>query len=401
LDFYRLYGQFLTQQRDDEGLLQLVNEVKSRVDPSSELARVMSLFGMQAAGRLGRFSDSIAYFEESNLQANLEGVITAANILAQAGQKDAAIDFLQKFTSRYGTQKIGPAYRTLTNLFLETKQYNRAIEAALSYSLQQPLAYDPRILLIRAYEKAGKGELANKEAQTVLRQFRNDPGALTQLGLYAREVGDVELGRRLYELALEGDIEVPRFGLIYLESHLANGQYTETIELCEELERESPSWLRIYRAEFTVMQAIAHLGLGDQQRGNIYLTEFLAADGVRTPVLFAVAKTFEEIGLPEYSLQVLEEAHARDASDEGILAHLIDLQVTLGESRALTERVERLLKLRRPEYEIFERIKEELNSDRFVFVENRSKVSTALESVLDEIAEGKLLFSSQETADAS
>ena len=392
LNFYRLYGQFLVQQRDDKGTLQLVEQVHQQVARDSELGRVMALFGMQAAGRLGDFRAAREYFEGSGLQTNLEGVITAANLLEQTGRTEMAIDYLRQFIKRFSSEKVGPAFRVLTNLYIKSGDYDKAIESALSYSLQQPLDFEPRILLIRAYEEAERHEAATKEAQTLLRQFRNDPAALTQLGLFAREVGDVDLARRLYELALEGDIAVPRFGLIFLEAHLADKQFANTIELCEELERENPDWLRIYRAEFAVMQALAHLGLGNQQLGNIYLNEFLAADGVMNNVLFAVAKTFEEIGLPEYALQVLEEAYSRDDADEGILSHLIDLQVTLGESRALTDRVQSLLKLRRPEYAIFKRVKEELNSDRFVFAESRTEVSEDLDTVLDETQGDALNF---------
>lgn len=384
LDFYRLYAQFLNQQRDDAAIVNLAQEMLGRLSPDSELARVMALFGMQAAGRLGKFETAQRFFKEADLKNNLEGMVTAANLLAKTGKVDAAIDILVQFSKQYQSQPIGPIYQALTNIYISEKRYDEAIQTALSFSTSQPLEYQPRVLLISAYEAAGRRALAQKEAQTVLRQFRSDPVALTQLGLFAREVGDTSLARRLYELALEGDIAVPRFGLIFLESHLANHEFARTIELCKELDRENPDWLRIYRAEFAVMRALANLGLGNQQLGNIYLNEFLSAEGILNNVLFAVATTFEEIDLPEYALQVLEEAYSRDEKDEVILAHLVGLQVTLGESRGLTERVNQLLQLRRPNYAVFKQVKNELNSDRFVFAENRVAVAENLDHVLKE-----------------
>lgn len=392
LAFYRLYGQFLSQQRDDEALIDLAREVHQRIEPQSELAQVLALFAMQAAGRLGRFEEAREFFVEHRLSTNLEGVITAARLLEKRGQVEDAIDYLTEFTRTFPKENIGAAFREIAELNLRADRPDDAISAALSYSLTQPLEAAPRILLIRAYEAAGKSEYADKEAQTVLRQFRSDSNALTRLGLYAREAGDVDLARRLYELALEGDIEVPRFGLIFLEAHLADGQYQRTIDLCNQLEQEAPEWLRVYRAEFAVMQALGYLGMGNQQLGHLYLSEFLSAPRVQTSVLFAVARTFEDMELPEYALQVLEEAHAREEQDEGILAELVDLQVRLGASRDLTARVERLLKLRRPDYDTLQRVKEELNSDRFVFADNRTELAQELRTVLAEVEGSNLVF---------
>jgi tetratricopeptide (TPR) repeat protein len=394
LDFYRLYGHFLMGQRDDEALLALAESVHDRVAPDSELARVMALFGMQAAGNLGRFEQARELFEQYGLKGNLEGVLTAAQLLDKRGQTEAAVSYLTEFTRLFGDQEIGAAYRALANYHIELGQHEAAINAALSYSLHRPLEFHPRVLLIRAYHAAGREELASREALTVLRQFRSDPEALSRLGLFAREAGDIDLARRLYELSLEGNIAVPRFGLFFLEAHLTAGRFQRTIDLCDQLEQEGPEWLQRFRAEFAVMRALAYLGVGNQQLGNLYLREFLSDTRAQNSVLFAVARTFEEIGLPEYALEVLEVAHSRDEGDEALLAHLVNLQVSLGESRELTNRVARLMTLRRTDYEVFRRVKGELNSDRFVFAENRLGIAQALETVLAEVAGDPLSFPS-------
>ncbi|MFP4281408.1 MAG: tetratricopeptide repeat protein [Opitutales bacterium] len=391
-EFYRLYGQFLTQRRDDEALLTLVDQVQDDPAIDAQLKKVMALFGMQAANRLGHFEQVRRYFEGHGLINNLEAVITVSEVLARRGQREDAARYLEQFIRQFPEEPIGLAQRRLIALYLDSGEEQKAVNSALAYSLKRPLDYEPRILLVQAYHAAGRDELARREAENILRQFRHDADALTALGLYARESGDVALARRLYELALEGDIEIPRFGLFFLEAHLTAGRFAETIALCAELEAESPSWLRIYAAEFAILRGIAHLGRGEQQVGQIYLRQFLGAEGVRIPVFRAVAGTFETLGLPEYALQVLEVAHSRDSADERVLSDLLTLQIELGESRDLTARVDRLMELRRPDYAIFARIETELNSDRFIFAENREMIAEELRELTAEVQEPPLSF---------
>lgn len=390
IQFYQMYGLFLARQRDDTALLELSRAVLERVEDDSRLGKIMALFGSQAASRLGKFKEIPSFYETYDLENNLEGAITAARVLEAYGQVDDAIEYLKNFATRFENEEIGLIRQSLISIYISHERYAEAINAALSYTLKKPLDHRPRVLLVRAYREAGREELAKKEAIGILRQFRKDFAALTALGLYAREAGDVDLARRLYEIALESDLEIPRFGLLFLEAYLSSRDYETTLDLCEELEAEAPIWLKIYESEFAVIQAVAHLGMGNQQLGAIYLQEFLDSQSVRLPVVLAVADTLIEANLQESALLVLESAHERDPEDNLALAKLVGLQLTLGDSRNLTDRVAKLTTLRRSQYTIFKRVKNELSGDRFIFADNREEVAEELDTVLEELNHGRL-----------
>lgn len=392
IEFYRMYGQFLSAQRDDAALLELCNDVMSRVEADSNLAKIMALFACQAASNLGKFELIPGFFETYKLENNLEAAITAARVLHQFGQHADAIAYLKNFIAVFKDEEIGLARQQLIELYLDQELYSEAIGASLSYSLKRPLDHRPRVLLVRAYHAAGREELAKKEALGILRQFRTDFAALTDLGLFARKTGNVDLARRLYEIALESDLEIPRFGLLFLEAYLASKDYKTTLELCEELKSEAPVWLRIYAAEFAVIQSVAHLGMGNQQLGAIYLQEFLNSQNVRQPVMLAVAETLTKTGQDESALLVLETAYEREELNEVALAKLVELQLNLGDSSDLTQRVAKLTQLRRADYDIFKRIQNELSGDRFIFAENRQEVADDLVNVLSELESGPLVI---------
>src|SRR5690606_32502579 len=117
----------------------------------------------------------------------------------------------------------------------------------------------------------------------------------------------------------------------------------------------------------------------------------------RPRVLQVVAQSFRRADLPSVATAVLEEAWSLDPADEEILAELLELQVELGESRALFERVDALLELRRPDYAIFERVRSELLSDRFLYTTRRTELAEALDAVLGEVQDSTPQFAPAST----
>jgi len=391
--FLDAYGRFLIWQREDERLLALMREVIQRHPPESEAAQTMALFGMHIKIRNGHFVDAAELYERHKLGTKADGILEAVEALIRRDRQPEAIALLRQALTRQDMLSIITLHNRLIELYLEEENVNMAIQRGLDLALMAPLEWQPRILLLKAYEKAGRTHDVQREAAAILRQFRHNPEAISTVGQFAQQNGRVDIARQTYEIALEKNFEVPRFALIFIEAHLRAKRFAEALALCGELEAENPSWLSAYGPQFNGIRSIASYRAGNIQHGALYQREFLREAGNRLPVLHTVGRSYQRAGLLEPAYAIMEAAHDLDPQNEQVLASLLEIQVELGESRGLTQRVNMLLNLRRPGYEVFSKAQRELASDRFLYAENRRELAGALDEVLKETAGPPLEFS--------
>lgn len=392
VEYLRIYGQTLVQNRMDGELLELVTQTLSNPNLEVSTQRMMALFGMQAAVRTGQFELAPKYFSDYQLANNLEAILIAAQALNSHQQADEAIELLKVFVQRHANASIETAIELLIHLLIEENRMDDAVALALDYCVLKSGAWEPRITLLKTYQAAGRDEDVERESRAIARQFRNEEAAIVHLATFARDSEDIALARNLYESALENNFAIPRFGLLFVETHLTAGRYKEGVRLCAQIEQEDPSWLKNYKPEFASMRAIAQFGAGDPRVGKVYLDEFLADKSTGANVLLAVGRAFSAAGFPEQAYQIIAEAYSRDSENANILAELIDLQVQIGISRNLTTRISKLAEMRRISYEVFEDVSKELNSDRFLFAEQRLQVASRVGQVLKEREGEPLMF---------
>lgn len=382
--YLRAYGQFLLGTRHDAELKELASSLLSTLEDNSEAKRLMAFFLFRAQIHLGEIASAGETFQTYKLHDSLEGVLFAADALDRAGHPFTAIELLQNFRRRFQNGSQPVVFEKLAQLYLQTDQDSQATQVALDFAMKEPLSWRPRRLLLECYDKAGREADIERAASSLVREFRDEREAISSLAQFAEKTGRVDLARKTYEVALEDGFEVARFGLLFIETYLSAERFSDVLALCEEIETENPAWLERYRPEFSGMRSIAAYGVNNTQLGDIYRNQFLSAVGRRADVLRAVASAFEDAELYAQAAAILEEATQIDDEDEQVLSNLIDLQVKLGDSRELTDRVQRLLELRRPGYAIFNAVKSELGSDRFIFANERAELLDAVAAVLRE-----------------
>ncbi len=384
VDYLRLYITLLLQEKQDEKVLELVRSYLAREDLSEQVKSIFALSGMRASLFRGHYEEAARLFVDYDLWRNVEGVTLAASLLNRVGETDRAIEFLRRFTEVFQDQAIEPVHTALLRILVEEERFDEAAEIALSRSLRNPLDWQPRLDLLSVHQKSGRTERARREALDLARQFRSDARVMAALAQHATDAGDVALARRVYESALENNHSVAIFGLLLIEAHITAGEYQAAIRFCNELVREQPGWLRDYETVFSSMRSIATYAAGNEELGRVYLREFTDSPRTTSGIMVNVAKRFKEIGWPEIARQLLVEAVRRDDGSEAALAGLIELELDLGESLALTDHVRQLLQLRRPSHDLLERLYRELGSDRFLFTPGREELLSALNEVLAE-----------------
>jgi len=243
------------------------------------------------------------------------------------------------------------------------------------------------------YDAQGREQDVQRVVENLLRQFGDDAKAVAALCNFATDTGRLDLVRRIYETAIEKNLELASFSLMFIEAHVTSGQFASGLAYIDDLVRENPDWLERQESVISGLRAIAHYGLNDEKMGDLYLTEFLSSARVRAGLLRNVAARFEDVGRPDLARRVLLDALEREPRDEQILTKLVDLELELGESRTITEHVGSLMDLVRPRLEKLETFYHGLNSDRFIFAPDREQRLEALASAIEQAETGNLDYS--------
>ena len=160
----------------------------------------------------------------------------------------------------------------------------------------------------------------------------------------------------------------------------------------DEIIKENPAWLKDYESVVSSLQAIAYYGLGNEDLGELYLQQFLKSPLTTVARLATVAGKLRDIDQLEPALALLLDANRRDPGNEVILSAIIEIELDLGESRLLSERVNQLLSLRRPTYGLLEDIMNEFHSDRFILTPGRESMLESLAITIEEKNIDGILF---------
>lgn len=381
-DYVQLLTALLLREKEDARLLELTEELIPQVPEA--IAQTLAAARLSVAISRGQFDIAESVFRDTDIKNSMDGILLGSDLYMQLGQHNKAKGLLRSVIASFPDANLNAVYRRLINIHRQLEEYSDARQLALDMLIAEPENWRSRILLVDILNDSGMEQRRDREIESILRQHRNDPQAMTALGQIAANQGNARTALRLYELALENDYDLGIFSLILIEAHVNDHQFQKAIDLSTELVRENPPWLSNLESTFNGIRSIAYFGVGNTEMGNLYLNNFLQSRQTTVSQLFQAALSYQKFDLFDGSLALLREAHVRDASDEKVLAQLVDLQMRLGLSQNLDDLLTSLFALRRPEYTLIESIQERLRSDRFLFTQNRAELLTQLEAIANE-----------------
>jgi len=383
-DYIRLLTALLIREKKDALLLEITEDLLATDDLPQEIQRVASAARLNVAIARGRFDIAEEVYRTTDIKDTLDCILLGADLYTRIEQPETAVTLLQSVLNAFPDQNLQAVYRKLIQVYRDTGDLRRAREVALEYSIQDPMEWRPRILLVDLLDESGLDERRDREVAAILRQHRNDEQAMMALGQICANQGNEETASRLYELALENDFNLGIFSLILIESYVNAGSFENAIELSNELVRESPDWLTDLESTFNGIRSLAYYGIGNRELGSLYLKNFRESRRTTVGQLYQASRSFVKNGLEDEALTLLLEAFERDGTNEQVLADLIDLQMNLGNSYELAEHIQELIDLRRPSYDLIGSISQRLTSDRFIYTADRQDLLVNLNGISDE-----------------
>ncbi|MEX0323937.1 MAG: tetratricopeptide repeat protein [Puniceicoccaceae bacterium] len=383
-DYTKLMTMLLLGQKEDATMLELSGELLLDETLTPEVRQILSVARLQSAILTGQFDIVRQLFEETDLEMTLDGVILGTQLYTRTGQHDKAIGVLLSALKVISEDKADPLLNQLVGTYKMSEDYNRARELALNMVIKEPLEWSPRVQLIDILSVSEMTERRDREIANLLKEHRNDEQAMIALAQLCADYGNVEAAARLYEIALENGYSLSLFSLTLAEAFTQAGEHQQAIDLCNELVREDPEWILTSEGSFNAIRALAYYGAGDTELGSLYLRNFIDSRRTNPNQLYQAARRFRDADRPSEAMIVLLEAYARDPKNEQVLAALVDVEIELGIFFSINEHLRALFDLRRPLYAMLESIHDRLQSDRFLFTEERNQLLSELRTIIDE-----------------
>lgn len=380
VEYLRRYIGILLNQQEDQQVIDLAEEVLQG-DPSPDITRLMATAAATAHLYRGNFDEAEDFVHTYNLEEDVSGLRLSANITWERGAQKAAIAKLENAIGKFRNDE--PVYALLSKFHRDRGEGEKARQYAVLRNIDAPLAVSPRVDMLYTFKMTGQEERAQREADEILRQFRNDNRAMLSLANYATDEGDVDLARRIYEQALENDFAIAPFALLLIEAHITAGDYQGAISFSEELAKERPDWLERSLPIFNSLRAVAYYGVGNENLADIYIEQFLQEPNLRVDSLLAVARRFTQLGGDAYARRVLKQAYENNPRNQAALSSLIEVEIKTGNAAELGTYLKKLLQMRRPSPEILQQAYKELGSDRFIFTPDRETLLIEINQFLN------------------
>lgn len=383
-DYVRLMSLLLVTQKLDSKVIEISDELLADEALTPEIRQIVAVTRLQSAIWTGRFDLVRELYEGTDLERTMDGVILGTQLYARTGQHDKAIGILLSALKSVPEENAKSIANQLVATYKMAEYYERARQVAIELVIRQPLEWRPRVQLIDILSVSEMIERRDREIEALLKQHRNDEQAMIALAQLCADYGNVKAAARLYEVALENGYSLSLFSLTLAEAYTQAGEHQKAIDLCNELVREDPEWILTSEGSFNAIRSLAYYGVGDTELGSLYLRNFIDSKRTNPNQLYQAARRFREADLPNEAMVVLLEAYARDPNNEQVVAALIDVEIELGIFFAINEHLNALFKLRRPLYSLLESMHDRLQSDRFLFTEERNQLLAELRTIIDE-----------------
>lgn len=348
----------------------------------TDINRMLALGAANANYQLGNYDRAEEYLLDYRLIESLDGLLISSKISWDRGNRTAAATKLEQSLNRHRNAR--QLLMQLCLYYREIGNIDKARRYAILYSVNEPLNYEPRLELLYIYNKSGDFEREKEEIERMFDQFGKDKNALIEFANYAAKTGNVELAKRIQAVAIENELDIGLFTLMLLEAHIFSKDYDGILDLSDKLIEQQSEWLTERWAAFNSMRAVAAFATGRPDFGEVYLQNFLEERNNTANSYLNIANYFLDIDRMPQARKILVTAYQLFPGNQKILSELIRIELKLGITEELNERLTRLLKMRRPQMSLLAKAYRELGSDRFIFTENRDTLLLQIGSILRE-----------------
>jgi tetratricopeptide (TPR) repeat protein len=379
--FVRAMLSALLQQQDDGLVINLARGYLGRPQATPLAAHWYALAAATASEARGQLDGADEFLHRApKLARSREGRLLAARIEFERGQVELAVMQIRQLASEWPHDL--EIHQETCRQLRASSQAAEARRCALLFALAHPASVPARVQLLHAYTEAGETAAVAREANAFLRDFAHELPALLSLAAFAAESGNQALVRQVASVPAARSLAAAALRYLEAEAALVARDFHGALNLIRDVDpgrADSGSGSLWYS-----VQAVAHLGLGENAAGRMLLGNYLQQSDLRVENLLAVARRLLAMGAEEEARRVLARAVEIEPLHRAALPELIQVELATNRLADLPGHVEALLKLRRPSHDILRVVQQKLGSDLLLFSPGAPAALRAVEIALAE-----------------
>ena len=382
-DYLRTVISFLFGQQADQTVIEMANKLLEQPSFTGPNRRMIAIARIYAYFNRDQYQQAQAAAESEGLTQYPESQFIHARTLWETGTPESALVLLRDLHKR--TPKDADIYRTLIVYLSEAKYLDEARRVALARQLYMPDDPDAYIDSISIYSAEGETDRQNSAEAEFLKHFGANPSALLKLSGFAAKKGRTELAWKIVELCPSKSSELRSAILLALDADLAARSFQEAREHLKKTSGLNLAWSVPQRISLVGLEAVAYFGLDMKTESQEDLRQVLASPAMPPAGLTALAAHFNTLGAQTEALDLLRRAVELDPLCQPALVELLQLELKSRNLDNSLDLAQRLPSLRKPPSSLMLGIIQNLESDRYLFVEARTQVIKSLQAKLDAV----------------
>ena len=359
-----------------EGLLE------ASEDPASRRDHMVGTAVATAHFHRGDSERAEAYIDEYGLTTAKDGFLLQARIQWERGDEEAVIWRLQQMIDQGAEDH--DVFLMLVDFLLDRGEEERAARIALLRHLNDPLSPEPLIGLLQIHHQLGDEEAFREDTELFFSQFGRDEGAMHHLAIFAGYWANYDLAERIYRHCRERGMDLEGPAYHWVEALVAAGRYSRALEVVENWDETPSLWERGYALPLQGQLAVAQFGTGQRAEGELIISELFGSGFVRPDHLTTMARRLSAMGEHGQARRVLGHVRNNYPHFQEALSQLIELDIETGRHAEMLSNVRRYITMRQPSSGVLRRAYTYLESDLFLFNDEREEVLHSLEAVLGE-----------------
>ncbi len=374
--------RFLIEQEEDIAALTLSNELLEDPNSSPSIRELAALSAATVRHQQGSYDRAESLLITNQVSQSLDGRLLQAQIEWDRGYHELSLVLLRSL--RQDFPSLERVYSHLQEALILANLNAESRRLSILHQIKHPNRSRSQLDRIRSLHTAGDIPGAMLAAHQMIETFSLNPPPLLELGDFAATTSNVTLARTLIRHFQRHDLpQQPIVQLLLVEALLNAGDYRGVIDEVASIQQSNPTADQITNTAKGLL-AIAHYGLGNEGAGATNLTAFMAQSHLRPESLLAIADRLTSMGNREAAKTTLTQASQLSPKSQPILTRLLELNLEDHDSAELSDRLQRLLDMRKPSPAIMADAMKWLNSDQFIFLDGRAALIDKIERRLSQ-----------------
>lgn len=385
LDKPEYVGEFLRAcfvKEQDGRVIALAKNLLARNGVDPRVRELLSIGMATAYYYRGDFDHCREVITTGNLNRTRDGYLLLVRIAYERGDVAGAVALLAPVAQSANVDPL--IFANYIDMLKEVGDIDGARSAVKLNILSGGDKSRSRIKLLELLDGPADAAALREEIASYRKDYAKNETAMIQLCEYGANFGKTELcGELMADAKKAGFPNAPRFELLFIESHLAAGQFEKTVAAVDKIYVENPEWLPKHRQVFDCLRMVAQMAMRREDMSDIIFRRM--EDGTQNlpmPLMKMVAKKLVLVGRSEDAMRVIDMAFEHGGKVGQSLNDVVDIHLSAGGGPSTPALLRRLLATRRPSRVLLEKARKVMAGDAFLFEVDRESLIADIDTLL-------------------